>query len=347
MHSDNPTASANVRMIDVARLAGVSHQTVSRVVNKPEIVSPGVRDRVEVAIRQLNYRPHTSARALASRSSRTIGIVSFGLAQYGPSVALTGIVDEARRAGYSANLVTLVDVDRTHMRLALDHLIADAVDGIVIIAPIEAAIHAIEGMSTVVPLVVFEPGAHEGASNVGTDEATGAAVATRYLLELGHHTVHHVSGPAGWLGATARERGWKGELEAARRPIPQPIVGDWTTLSGYAAGLVIAADPTATAVFVANDQMALGLIKALEECDIRVPEDLSVIGFDDIPECRYFIPALSTMSVDFERVGRFAVGSILSMIGLLDDRVVRHVVPELVLRSSTAPPPQTRRAARA
>ena len=334
-------------MIDVARLAGVSHQTVSRVVNTPEIVSPGVRDRVEVAIRQLNYRPHTSARALASRSSRTIGIVSVGLAQYGPSVALTGIVDEARRAGYSANLVTLVDVDRTHMRLALDHLIADAVDGIVIIAPIEAAIHAIEGMSTVVPLVVFEPGAHEGTSNVGTDEATGAAVATRYLLELGHHTVHHVSGPAGWLGATAREGGWKGELEAARRPIPQPIVGDWTTLSGYAAGLVIADDPTATAVFVANDQMALGLIKALEECDIRVPEDLSVIGFDDIPECRYFIPALSTMSVDFERVGRLAVDSVLSMIGLLDDRMVRHVVPELVLRSSTAPPPQTRRAARA
>lgn len=334
-------------MIDVARLAGVSHQTVSRVVNTPEIVSPGVRDRVEVAIRQLNYRPHTSARALASRSSRTIGIVSVGLAQYGPSVALTGIVDEARRAGYSANLVTLADVDRTHMRLALDHLIADAVDGIVIIAPIEAAIHAIEGMSTGVPLVVFEPGAHEGTSNVGTDEATGAAVATRYLLELGHHTVHHVSGPAGWLGATARERGWKGELEAARRPIPQPIVGDWTTLSGYAAGLVIADDPTATAVFVANDQMALGLIKALEECDIRVPEDLSVIGFDDIPECRYFIPALSTMSVDFERVGRLAVDSVLSMIGLLDDRMVRHVVPELVLRSSTAPPPQTRRAARA
>lgn len=334
-------------MIDVARLAGVSHQTVSRVVNTPEIVSPGVRDRVEVAIRQLNYRPHTSARALASRSSRTIGIVSVGLAQYGPSVALTGIVDEARRAGYSANLVTLADVDRTHMRLALDHLIADAVDGIVIIAPIEAAIHAIEGMSTGVPLVVFEPGAHEGTSNVGTDEATGAAVATRYLLELGHHTVHHVSGPAGWLGATAREGGWKGELEAARRPIPQPIVGDWTTLSGYAAGLVIADDPTATAVFVANDQMALGLIKALEECDIRVPEDLSVIGFDDIPECRYFIPALSTMSVDFERVGRLAVDSVLSMIGLLDDRMVRHVVPELVLRSSTAPPPQTRRAARA
>lgn len=347
MHSNSSTPSAGVRMIDVARLAGVSHQTVSRVVNTPEIVSPGVRDRVEVAIRQLNYRPHTSARALASRSSRTIGIVSFGLAQYGPSVALTGIVDEARRAGYSANLVTLADVDRTHMRVVIDHLIADAVDGIVIIAPIEAALHAIEGMSTGVPLVVFEPGAHDGTSNVGTDEATGAAVATRYLLELGHDTVHHVSGPAGWLGAAARERGWKGELEAAQRPIPQPIVGDWTTLSGYAAGLVIANDPTATAVFVANDQMALGLIKALEECDIRVPEDLSVIGFDDIPECRYFIPALSTMSVDFERVGRLAVDSVLSMIGLLDDRMVRHVVPELVLRSSTAPPPQTRRAARA
>lgn len=347
MHNVNSPPSSSVKMTDVARLAGVSHQTVSRVVNKPEIVSREVRDRVEVAIRQLNYRPHTSARALASLSSRTIGIVSFGLAQYGPSVALTGIVDEARRAGYSANLVTLADVDRTHMRSALDYLVADAVDGIVIIAPIEAAMEAIEGMSTGVPLVVFEPGAHEGTTNVGTDEAAGAAAATRYLLELGHHTVHHVAGPAGWLGASARQRGWKGELEAAGRPTPDPIVGDWTTQSGYDAGLIIARDPTLTAVFVANDQMALGLMKALSELNIGVPEDVSVIGFDDVPECRYFIPALSTMSVDFERVGRLAVDSILSMIGVLDDRVARYIVPELVIRSSTAPPPPTQRSASA
>lgn len=329
-------------MTDVARLAGVSHQTVSRVVNTPDRVSPAVRERVESAIRRLRYRPNPSARALATRSSRIIGIVSVGLAQYGPSVTLTGIVDGAKRAGYSANLVTLADVDRAHMRSALDHLVTANVDGIVIIAPIEAAIHSIEGMAMGVPLVVFEPGAHEGTSNVGTDEATGAADATRHLLELGHQTVHHVCGPAGWLGAAARRRGWAGELIAAGRTIPEPIVGDWTAVSGYAAGLVIADDHTVSAVFVANDQMALGVMKALEERGLKVPDDVSVVGFDDVPESRFCIPALTTMSVDFERVGRLAVDSILSMIGNLDSQFVRHVVPELVLRSSTAPPPKSR-----
>ncbi|WKK72578.1 LacI family DNA-binding transcriptional regulator [Rathayibacter oskolensis] len=145
-------------MVDVARLAGVSQQTVSRVVNGSDNVAPEIRERVERAIAQLRYRRNPAARALASRRSMNIGIVSFGLAQFGPSVALTGIADEARRSGYATNLVTLGAVDRSSMRAALDHLVADLVDGIVVLAPLTSAVHAIEGFEAAVPLVAFEPG---------------------------------------------------------------------------------------------------------------------------------------------------------------------------------------------
>lgn len=332
------------RMIDVARLAGVSQQTVSRVVNNHGNVSTDVRERVESAIKRLRYRRNPSARALATSRSHNLGIVSFGLAQYGPSVALTGIIEQARRSGYATNLVTLGDVDRSHMRAALDHLLADAVDGIIILAPIEAALHAIEGIDTHVPLVAFEPGADAGTTNVGTDEVLGAALATRHLLGLGHETVHQISGPEGWLGTRARLKGWAGELASAGLPSPEPIAGDWSTCSGYAAGLAVAADPTITAVFVANDQMALGVISAIQACQLRVPEDISVIGFDDVPESPFFIPALTTLRVDFGEVGRLAVDRILSLMNGDAAEPIPRVIPELVVRSSTAPPPKLRRA---
>ncbi|MET1052832.1 MAG: LacI family DNA-binding transcriptional regulator [Mycetocola sp.] len=345
MNEDSRT-ERGARMIDVARLAGVSQQTVSRVVNNHGNVSAEVRERVEAAIRRLRYRRNPSARALATSRSHNLGIVSFGLAQYGPSVALTGIIEDARRSGYATNLVTLGDVDRSHMRAALDHLLADAVDGIIVLAPIEAALHAIEGIDTHVPLVAFEPGADEGTTNVSTDEVLGAALATRYLLELGHETVHQVSGPVGWLGTRARLKGWAGELASAGLPAPEPIAGDWSTWSGYQAGLAVAADQSITAVFVANDQMALGVISALQACELGVPEDISVIGFDDVPESQFFIPALTTLRVDFGEVGRLAVDRILSLMKGDDAEPIPRVVPDLVVRSSTAPPPAIRRTGR-
>jgi DNA-binding LacI/PurR family transcriptional regulator len=324
------------RMVDVARLAGVSQQTVSRVVNNSPNVAPEVRERVEVAIARLRYRPNPSARALATSRTMNIGIVSFGLAQYGPSVALTGIADEARRAGYATNLVTLASVDRASMRAALDHLLADSVDGIVVLAPLEAAVHAIEGQDAGVPLVIFAPGAAEGVSNVTTDEVLGARLATRHLLQLGHPTVHQLSGPAGWLATEARLEGWREELSASGRVAPSPFRGDWTTRSGYEAGRMIAADPSVTAVFAANDQMALGLLKALDDSGVAVPASVSVVGFDDVPESGYYLPALTTVRIDFEEVGRLAVDRILELMGGAVNEPIPRIAPELVVRGSTS-----------
>lgn len=325
-------------MRDVARLAGVSHQTVSRVLNDSPMVSEESRTRVEAAVGQLGYRRHASARALASRRTMNIGVVSVGTWQYGPSVLLFSITEAAREAGYGTSLMALARTDRPTMQAALDHLTGDSVDGIIIIAPLSAAATAVEGMRADLPLVMFEPGIDNGTTLVGIDEALGARLATRHLLELGHRTVHQVSGPDGWLGAEARINGWRSELAAAGRVTHQTVAGDWSSQSGYSAGRLIGQDPDITAVFVANDQMALGLLKALNEANLRVPQDVSVIGFDDTPEAAFYKPGLTTVRMDFAEVGRRCFERLLRLIRDQPLEPAGAVRPELVIRASTAPP---------
>lgn len=334
----SPTPPRNSRMIDVARLAGVSQQTVSRLVNGDRNVRPEIRERVEDAIRQLQYRRNTAARALATNRTMNLGVISFGLTQYGPSVALFGIADEARKAGYATSLVTLEEAGVEDISRGLDHLVADSVDGIIVLAPVQSALTALSALSTPVPLVVFAPGEDEGIATVAVDEVLGARLATRHLLDLGHETVWHVSGPEGWLGAEARIRGWRSELASAGRVANVDFKADWSAESGYLAGRQIAANPDITAVFVANDQMALGVLSALKEEGVRVPEDISIVGFDDVPESRYYVPGLTTIRLNFSQVGRLCVERILDLMkGLALDPVPR-LQPELIHRSSTAPP---------
>jgi DNA-binding LacI/PurR family transcriptional regulator len=325
-------------MADVARLAGVSHQTVSRVLNAPAGVRPEIRERVERAIRQLGYRPNTAARALARQRTTSLGVVSIGTSQYGPATTLFGIAEAAREAGYATSLVSPGVIDKPNMRSALDHLVADSVAGIVVIAPVADAVAAVQGLSPDVPLVLFEPGMHDGSTTVAVDETLGARLATRHLLNLGHQTVWHVSGPDGWLGTDARIRGWQAELAAARRVAHEVIAGDWSSGSGYQAGLEIAGNRDITAVFVANDQMALGVLLALHEHGRTVPGDVSVVGFDDIPEARFFQPPLSTVKLDFTEVGRRCVGRLLELIRGEKTEPTLPVAPELVARASTGPP---------
>lgn len=332
----SPTAreSRGPRMIDVARLAGVSHQSVSRVVNGSGGVSPEIRDRVERAVAQLRYRRHPAARALATNRTFSIGVVSFGLAQYGPSEALAGIAREAQEAGYSTSLTSLLDVDVESMAEAVGHLIDDSVDGIIVLAPVDAALTAMEGVEVDVPLVLFYPGAHAHEQRVVTDEVRGAELATAHLLDLGHPTVHHISGPEGWLGTSARIAGWRLALQARGIEPPATVEGDWTAAGGAVCAEQLSVVPDVSAVFAANDQMALGAMKAFNDAGLSVPDDISVVGFDDIPGSEYFRPPLTTVRFDFAEAGRRAAHHIFELIAGARPGPAGPVLPDLIVRDS-------------
>lgn len=325
-------------MHDVAQLAGVSQQTVSRVINGGERVKQETVERVERAIELLGFKPNAAARALKTSRSMRLGVVSFGTTLFGPSTILFGIIEAARRHNYYTTLVSLEDNDLRSLRESVDLLREENVDGIVVLAPIAGAAAMAELMVDKVPMVLFEPGLDNGTTSVSVDEVEGARLATRHLIELGHRTVWHVSGPPGWLGAEARIAGWQQELAAAGLPLRETIVGDWSVASGYQAGLYLADQKDVTSVFVANDQMALGLMRALRDRGLSVPDDISVVGFDDVPEAEYFAPALTTVKLDFSEVGHRCVERLLDII---DGKVLEPqpaVPPELKRRLSTSPP---------
>ena len=312
-------AAAAVRplsMADVAARAGVSHQTVSRVVNGHPSVAPHTRERVEQAIAELGYRPNIAARALVTGSTRTIGLVTVKINQYGPAQTMLGLEKAARAAGYSLSVSILDDATAGAMRDAVDTFVSQRVDAIVALSTYDDAAEALSMLESPVPLVAVQVGGDEERPAVGVDQVTGARLATRHLLELGHRTVHHVAGPADSQEARGRIEGWRAELEAAGAPVPEQLRGDWTPSSGYAAGRQLAqriADgEEITAVFLANDQMALGLLSAFHESGIEAPDDVSVVGFDDLPEAPYFTPPLTTVRQDFAELGRRGVQLVLA-----------------------------------
>ena len=334
--SQTPRAA---RMVDVARLAGVSQQTVSRVVNGHTNVAPEIRERVEAAIAQLRYRRNSAARSLATSRSMNLGVLSYALSVHGPALALFGIADEARRSGYTTSLVSIADVDRASIQAGLESLVEAGVDAIVVLAPMTAAIEVLHRLDADVPVVRFEQGSPAGPSTVSIDETLGAQLATRHLLDLGHATVHFVGGPVGWMASEARRRGWQTELALAGRVTPPEFESaDWSAEEGYRAGVEIAADRSITAVLVSNDAMALGLMKALDERGVSVPNDVSVVGFDDRDESPFFQPALTTVRLDFTEVGRRAVKSVLRTLRGEAPETIPIIQPELKVRDSTAAP---------
>jgi DNA-binding LacI/PurR family transcriptional regulator len=326
-------------MADVAHLAGVSHQTVSRVLNDQPNVRAETRARILDAIRELGYRPNSAARTLVTRRSQTLGVVSFDTTLYGPASMLYGIEQAARDADYFISIVSLRAMNRGSVLEAVDRLRDQAVEGIVVIAPQTSAAGVLAQAADGVPLVGAGCGPAERVAMVAIDQREGAAMATRHLLDLGHHTVHHVAGPSGWLDAVGRADGWRAELERAGAPVPKPLAGDWSARSGYAAGRKLAEDPDVTAVFCANDHMALGLLRAFHEAGRQVPAEVSVVGFDDIPEASYFTPPLSTVRQDFSELGR---RSLQLLVERLDNPKAApgHVLiaPDLIVRASTRPP---------
>ncbi|XCM78367.1 substrate-binding domain-containing protein [Kitasatospora sp. HUAS MG31] len=301
-------------------------------------VRPDTRDRVLAAIRELDYRPNSAARALVTRRSQTLGVVSFGSALYGPASMLDGIEQAARSAGYFVSVASLRSLDSRSVQEAVDRLRDQGVEGIVVIAPQISAVSAVAKVSSAVPLVAVGSGSRSRVPMVAVDNEAGALAVTRHLLDLEHATVHHVAGPSGWLETKTREEGWRKALEAAGARVPQVQSGDWSARSGYEAGLRIAEDREVTAVFCANDHMALGLLRALHEAGRSIPGDISVVGFDDIPEAAYFAPPLTTVRQDFGELGRRALELLVEeLAGVGHARSHVLVSPETVLRRSTGP----------
>ncbi|MER7481575.1 LacI family DNA-binding transcriptional regulator [Streptomyces sp. NPDC126510] len=333
------------RGVDVARLAGVSQKTVSRVLNGERYVSEDVRRRVLAAAGELGYRLNSAARALASGRTRSIGVITLGTALYGPASLLIGIERAARDAGYALRVVNTLEGDPGGVAGAVESLLEQGVDGIVVSEPIDEGPVSI-GVDVPV-LVLGAPAAFGGARTMarGVGAELLARTATEHLLDLGHATVHHLAGPQRWFAARDRLEGWRGAL-AARGIAPPPVLhGDWSAASGYAVGRELAAHGDCTAVFAANDDMAIGVVRALTEAGLRVPDDISVVGFDDIPVAAYVTPPLTTVRQPFDAVAREGLRLLVRAIEEPDTDLPPAYDPpvDLVVRASTAPPPRIAR----
>lgn len=325
------------RLQDVAELAGVSHQTVSRVINDHPNVSKATRDRVEAAIVELGYRRNTAARSLVTRRSQTIGVLASELSQYGPANTLLGVEQAARNAGYFVSIAALKSVSREAIFDAVGHFMDQSVDGIVVIVPHSDTLLALAELKPGIPVVAVGSLGNDAVSGAMVDQTRGAELAVGHLIELGHRRIGHIAGPQDWIDGSARAEAWSATLRSAGLEDDLLMTGDWSANSGYEIGKQLAAERSATAVFVGNDQMALGLLRAFNEAGVRVPDDVSVVGFDDQPESGYFIPPLTTVRQDFEELGRRCLGIMLTAIEDGESVSTTVVEPELVVRESTSP----------
>lgn len=319
---------------DVARLAGVSHQTVSRVINNENTVRLVTRERVLKAMGELKYRPSMVARALVTRRTRTIGLISTGNPLYGPSSTALGFNEAARDAGYQVTTASMSSVRPKELLEAVDVLLSQSVEALVLIAADFTAVDAMLELDIDIPLVTAESTGRAGLHSVSIDQFRGAELATAHLADLGHRKILHLAGPAGSLDATERERGWRAELVRRGLALSEAVVGDWSPASGFAAADALLANTGATAIFSANDQMALGLLHALNDRGLRVPDDLSLVGFDDIPEAAHFSPPLTTVRQDFGELGRQILDAVLEALRGEEFGEPQRTEPRLIIRNS-------------
>ena len=330
-------------MADVAGVAGVSHQTVSRVVNGSPAIRPATRERVLAVIAELGYRRNTAARALVTRRSGSIGVITTDIGQFGPARTLLGLESASRAAGFQLSLALMSEYTPAALVEAAEHLLTQAVEALVVVVAHPQTLPLLASLQPGLPVVAVGAGLTPMPLTAGIGQVEGADRATTHLLELGHQSVAHLAGPGDWLESVARAQGWRRALRRAGRPDATVVgEGDWSAGSGYEIGCSMLQGPRPTAVFVANDQMALGLLRAIDEAGLRSPRDLSVVGFDDLPEAAFFTPPLTTVHQDFLELGRRTMDLIAR--ALDGDTAARtpSVEPVLVVRASTGPPPGTR-----
>ena len=322
-------------MHDVAARAGVSHQTVSRVLNDFPGIRPETKERVLAAIRELGYRRNMAARALATGRSEVIGVIMPEVPHFGPTSTLYAIEHAAKRAGFKP-LVTTASWDAESMGTALDFLLARSVDALVVMAQHPAMLDAVDE-TTDVPVLFALTGNSHGERSVAVDQVKGTRLALDHLYALGHRRFQHVTGITGLTEAQLRRDTFIAFLDEHGLEHLPILEGDWSADAGYRAGLAVA--DGVTALFCANDPMAVGAIHALEERGLRVPDDVSIVGFDDVPEAAYSHPGLTTVHQDFTEVGLRAVAMLISAMNGEVPAPAEPVEPWLVLRASTAAAP--------
>lgn len=324
----------NIR--DVARLAGVSYQTVSRVLNESPSIKDSTKRRVLDVIAEIGYRPNQAARALVTSKSRTIGVLTQQTAHYGPTTSITAIEQAAKDAGYRLSITSISSSDYVAIKAGLDHLMSQSIEALVVIAPQVRVFDVLSELSISVPFVTLQSTDLGGDRSMSVDQVAGARLATRHLIELGHTEIMHIAGPQDWIEAEARMQGFLEEINLADLRTRAPILGDWSASFGYYAGLELLRFRDFSAVFAGNDQMALGLMHACRELGLSIPGDMSIVGFDDIPEAAHFAPPLTTIRQNFSEIGRRAVSLLLGE--LRGETQLNHdqIVPELIVRESTA-----------
>jgi len=321
---------------DVARLAGVSHQTVSRVLNQHPSIRPETKARVLDAIGVLDYRPNLAARALVTSRSHTLGVLSATVGEFGPTSAIVAIEEAARAEGYSVTTLNLTDTTAEAIGAAVRQLDREHVDGIVVLAPQVRVFNVLRGMAASLPFVSLQTASGSDGVTLAADQVQGARMITEHLMALGHTEILHLAGPQDWIEAESRMRGYLDALRDADLPTFAPIRGDWTADFGYFAGQELARRVDFSAVFAANDLMAIGLMHGFRDAGVRVPDDVSVVGFDDIPVAAHVAPTLTTVHQDFHEVGRRAVCLLLAAIRGERAPVFGALQPELRVRESSA-----------
>jgi DNA-binding LacI/PurR family transcriptional regulator len=331
----------NLTIHDVAALTGVSYQTVSRVINGMPEVAASTRARIQQVLAEVGFRPNLTARQLASKRSTTVGLVTFATNFYGPSQIMVHSEQASKELGLTFMFSGIVESSTRDIRRAVDELCAHQVCGILIHLPWEVDLQDLQDVCRDVPVVAVDSDFGFECPSVFINQELGSRMATRHLLQVGHKKIAHLRGPVLWRAARLRYVGWQKELKAARRPLGPVVDGDWTAESGFqgAQELISKYWGKFSAVVVANDQMALGAIRAFEESSIRIPEQISLVGFDDIPEAGFFRPPLSTIKQDFASLGRLSIQSLMARVDPGRAPFAnRTIQPRFIERASTASP---------
>jgi DNA-binding LacI/PurR family transcriptional regulator len=303
-------------------------------------IRPVTRERVEAAAKELNYRPSLAARALATNKNSILGFLVADSVLYGPAGMLNAMEKQARKASYYALTVAIDNDSPDSWAEGIEHLKRIGIEGLVCIAIKKEALQLAAKSYKNIPIVAIDTDDVEGATTIGIDNHDGASVATTHLIELGHKNILHIAGPKDSIEAQARLAGYKATMTAnALKPLV--VQGDWSSATGFRLGVDLnLAQTKVTAIFCANDQTALGLFKAMRLRGVSIPEQLSVIGFDDVPEAAYFSPPITTMLQDFNRLGEAAMELLIFKIAGLKPGKYQALKPQLVLRESTAAPAQ-------